>query len=108
MMTLYRRLRLRYGMRWDLPKRRTVTTLEIIAKDVLVIIVALMALLGLYGFMTERDLHEASVYRLSGSGDYVKHLEHVVANCLSDSTGRPITIGDQTYLCGIVPTGVKL
>ena len=36
---------------------------------------------------------------------YVKALEQVVASCLSDSTGKPVQIGDVIYLCGIVEVG---
>lgn len=39
---------------------------------------------------------------------YTKSLEQVVANCLSDSTGKPVQVGDEIYLCGIVGTGSKL
>ncbi len=35
----------------------------------------------------------------------IDELRKIVAACLSDSTGRPITIGNETYLCGIVSIG---
>ena len=36
---------------------------------------------------------------------YVAGLEKIVAACLSDSTGKPVKIGDEWFLCGIVPIG---
>ena len=36
---------------------------------------------------------------------YVKALEQVVASCLSDSTGKPVQIGEVLYMCGIVEIG---
>lgn len=35
--------------------------------------------------------------------EYVHGLEQIVAACLSDATGKPIKIGDDWFLCGIVP-----
>lgn len=32
-------------------------------------------------------------------------LRNIVASCLSDSTGKPIKIGDELFLCGIVSIG---
>lgn len=37
--------------------------------------------------------------------EYVAGLEKIVAACLSDSTGKPVMIGDEWFLCGIVPIG---
>lgn len=39
---------------------------------------------------------------------YKKTVESILDACLSDATGRPITIDGEVYLCGIVPTGVKI
>lgn len=36
---------------------------------------------------------------------YVEALEQVAASCLSDSTGKPVQIGDVLYMCGIVEIG---
>ena len=33
---------------------------------------------------------------------YTKGLENIAAACLSDASGRLVTIGDTHYLCGIV------
>jgi adenosyl cobinamide kinase/adenosyl cobinamide phosphate guanylyltransferase len=38
----------------------------------------------------------------------VKVMEGILNQCLSDATGRPVVIDNEVYLCGIVPTGVKL
>jgi hypothetical protein len=35
-------------------------------------------------------------------------MRKIVAKCLSDSVGRPITIGNEIYLCGIVSTGERI
>lgn len=61
----------------------------------------LCALIGIIGFL----------YLISDRAnaqpnpDYIQGLEQIVAACLSDATGRPIAIGGQWYLCGIVPIG---
>lgn len=36
---------------------------------------------------------------------YTKGLENIAAACLSDASGRLVTIGDTHYLCGIVEIG---
>lgn len=36
---------------------------------------------------------------------YVAALEAIAKSCLSDSTGKPIRIGDDLYLCGIYHVG---
>lgn len=38
----------------------------------------------------------------------VKVMESILTQCLSDSTGRPVVIDGEIYLCGIVKTGVTL
>lgn len=36
---------------------------------------------------------------------YMRGLESIVTACISDSTGRPVLIDDEWFLCGIVPIG---
>jgi drug/metabolite transporter (DMT)-like permease len=45
---------------------------------------------------------------VSDQAAYVAGLERIVAACLSDATGKPITIGGRVFLCSIYDTGEKL
>lgn len=36
---------------------------------------------------------------------YVRSLEKIVSQCLSDSTGKPIEIDDEIFFCGIYKIG---
>ena len=47
-------------------------------------------------------------YRHTTNTTYTKELEKLLALCLSDSTGKPIRIGDELYLCGIYKLGEKV
>ena len=47
-------------------------------------------------------------YRHTTNTTYTKNLEKLLALCLSDSTGKPIRIGDELYLCGIYKLGEKV
>ena len=53
----------------------------------------------LLSFMQVRDEEDKAIR----SG-----LEQVVTKCLSDSTGRPVVIDGEIFLCGIVRTGQKI
>ena len=39
--------------------------------------------------------------------EYTRALESLLADCLSDPTGRPISIGGNIYFCGITDIGEK-
>lgn len=43
--------------------------------------------------------------KVKNQAEYIKGLEKIVAACLSDSHGKPLAIGDEWFLCGIVPIG---
>ena len=47
-------------------------------------------------------------YYTTTSQAYTKELEKVLAQCLSDSTGKPIVIGDEIYLCSIYRVGERV
>ncbi len=59
----------------------------------------IVALLAVYAIAQRQDAADA---------EYTRNLEEVVATCLSGPTGKPVTIGDEVFLCGIVNTGEKL
>ena len=49
-----------------------------------------------------------ALWWLSPDESYTGELEKVVAQCLSSSSGKPVVIGDEVYMCGATATGVKL
>ena len=49
-----------------------------------------------------------ALWWLSPDKDYQHELEKVVATCLSSSSGKPVIIGDEVYMCGVTSIGVKL
>lgn len=59
----------------------------------------ILSLFAIYAIMQRQDAADV---------EYTKNLETTLAACLSDSTGRPVVIGDEIYLCGVVATGAKL
>lgn len=69
---------------------------------------AVFALIGFVAWLSLDHYAEGQAYANMNHAAYTKALEKVVADCLSDSTGKPVVIGDELYLCGIVKTGVKL
>ncbi|OHD24958.1 MAG: hypothetical protein A2Y38_20230 [Spirochaetes bacterium GWB1_59_5] len=70
--------------------------------------VAIMALLFGLVHVALNAIVEAQAIETRRHAAYTKSLEQVVANCLSDSTGKPVQVGDEMFLCGIVSTGAKL
>lgn len=69
---------------------------------------SVFALIGFVAYLGADRYAEGQAYANKNHAAYTKALEKVVADCLSDSTGKPVIIGDELYLCGIVRTGVKL
>lgn len=68
-------------------------------KNAAVIALGCVAVLSVYGWMQQRDLkdrHKASM----------EPAKAIIKQCLSGS-GQPIRIGDEWFLCGIVPLGVR-
>lgn len=63
------------------------------------ILAYLVALLAIYAVMQRQDAEDV---------EYTKNLEQIVATCLSDTTGKPIMIGNEIYLCSIYNTGEKI
>lgn len=59
----------------------------------------LCGFLCLLAYMQNRDIEQEQV---------TKELSKITTQCLSDSTGRPVTIDGEIYLCGIVATGQRL
>lgn len=59
----------------------------------------IISLLAIYAIVQRQDAADA---------EYTKNLETVVAQCLSDGTGRPITIGNKIFFCSIYDTGEKI
>ena len=59
----------------------------------------LVALLAVYAIAQRQDAADA---------EYTRNLEQVVAKCLSNPVGQPITIGNEIYLCSIYNTGEKI
>ena len=57
------------------------------------------ALLAIYAITQRQDAADV---------EYTRNLEEVVATCLSGPTGKPVTIGDEVFLCGIVNTGERV
>lgn len=57
------------------------------------------ALLAIYAITQRQDAADV---------EYTRNLEEVVASCLSSPIGKPVTIGNEIFLCGIVSTGEKL
>lgn len=57
------------------------------------------ALLAIYAITQRQDAADV---------EYTRNLEEVVATCLSGPTGKPVTIGNEIFLCGIVNTGEKI
>ncbi len=50
------------------------------------------------------DYANAATYDIKHDREqYVAALEKIVTACLSDSTGRPVIIDGEWFLCGIVP-----
>jgi len=48
------------------------------------------------------------LYYTTTNQAYTKELEKVLVQCLSDSTGKPIVIGDAIYLCSIYKVGERV
>ena len=63
------------------------------------ILAYLVALIAIYAVMQRQDAEDV---------EYTKNLEQIVATCLSDTTGKPIMIGNEIYLCSIYNTGEKI
>lgn len=59
----------------------------------------IVALLAVYAIAQRQDAADA---------EYTRNLESVVAKCLSNPVGQPITIGNEIYLCSIYNTGEKI
>lgn len=59
----------------------------------------IVALLAVYAIAQRQDAADA---------EYTRNLEQVVAKCLSNPVGQPITIGEDIYLCSIYNTGEKI
>ena len=59
----------------------------------------LVALLAVYAIAQRQDAADV---------EYTRSLEQVVAKCLSNPVGQPITIGNEIYLCSIYNTGEKI
>jgi len=57
------------------------------------------ALLAIYAITQRQDAADV---------EYTRNLEEVVATCLSGPTGKPVTVGDEVFLCGIVNTGERV
>lgn len=57
------------------------------------------ALLAIYAITQRQDAADV---------EYTRNLEEVVATCLSGPTGKPVTIGNEIFLCGIVNTGERV
>jgi len=50
----------------------------------------------------------AGLYYTTTNQAYTKELEKVLAQCLSDATGKPIVIGNEIYLCSIYRIGERV
>jgi len=48
------------------------------------------------------------LYYTTTNQAYTKELEKVLAQCLSDATGKPLVIGDEIYLCSIYRVGERV
>ena len=59
----------------------------------------IVGLLAVYAIAPRQDAADA---------EYTRNLESVVAKCLSNPVGQPITIGNEIYLCSIYNTGEKI
>lgn len=59
----------------------------------------IVALLAVYAIAQRQDAADA---------EYTRNLEQVVAKCLSNPVGQPITIGNEIYLCSNYNTGEKI
>ena len=59
----------------------------------------LVLLLSVYAIAQRQDAADA---------EYTRNLESIVARCLSNPVGQPITIGNEIYLCSIYNTGEKI
>lgn len=96
-MTNYRRFRIKQTDLYEgfLPSR-----LWQCAKDAAVIIAILLGVLAVYGWVQQKDLKEQHKAAL-------KPAMAILAKCLNRGDNL-IQIGNEIYICGATPTGVKL
>ena len=72
------------------------------------LIVLIVGLLTVLCINAMDMLANAQEQHAADKATQVKVMESILTQCLSDATGRPVVIDNEVYLCGIVPTGVKL
>ena len=83
----------------------------ITVRDFILNLITILAIIGALTALCINGmdmLDKAQAERSAEQAAYKKTVESILDACLSDATGRPITIDGEVYLCGIVPIGVKV
>ena len=75
-------------------------------------IAAFVVLVGGFLYLTSEHANSNSVATSNQAAATIRQQQEVIAGmskildaCLSDSTGKPLLIGDEWFLCGIQPIG---
>lgn len=75
-------------------------------------IAAFVVLVGGFLYLTSEHANSSGVAASNQSAATIQQQAEVIAGmskildaCLSDSTGKPVRIGDEWFLCGIQPIG---
>lgn len=75
-------------------------------------IAAFVVLVGGFLYLTSEHANSSGVAASNQSAATIQQQAEVIAGmskildaCLSDSTGKPVKIGDEWFLCGIQPIG---
>lgn len=98
MTTLYRRLRLKYGLTWGVRPGR----LAQCAKDALFLSVLLFAFLAVYGWVQAQDEADRQADQARTHKTSLTPALEILARCLSRGDNL-IQIGDRPYVCGATP-----
>jgi hypothetical protein len=98
-MTLYRKLRMRFGMTWGI---RPAKVLEFA-----LMVACIVALVLLFGWMQERDTANNLAAEAQSAKEALQPAFQILTQCLKGGD-NPIAIGNELWMCGAANTGVKL
>lgn len=90
------------SMRWEFSPIRAIANK---AANIAAFLLFAAACLYLMSDAANAGIHASDKATIRKQQDDIAALTKIVAACLSDATGKPIRIGNEMYLCGIVPVG---
>lgn len=100
MVTLYRRLRWRYGLKWGMRNRVTMNHIFSFIKDALIFVLAFAVLILVYGYMQQRDLKERHKVQVKLEQQSATKAMQLLQDCLNK---RPlITKDDDGQVIGAI------